>query len=234
MKRKLLALGAVSILVLAAAVLAYTASREIDGDYLFPFVIDEGTPDAKWGYKDGQGNVVIKPRFFEASEFNEGLASVSAMRSGRSGYINTRGNFVIRPRFELAYDFINGIALVARSSREGLKFSYIDRTGRVLFGGKEWDVATDFSEGFAVVMIRGYVGIDVPDEIRQLHNRFSFINTQGNLTTEMEYEQARLFENGFALVRNNGKWGMINTDFELVVDYVFDNHWDVVPPTVEP
>src|SRR5205085_2466544 len=75
----------------------------------------------KWGYLDGQGQLVIQPRFNEARKFSEGLAAVQ-METGEMdkvgsidkqgtyriqvvpktkwGFIDEHGSVAIKPQFE--------------------------------------------------------------------------------------------------------------------------------------
>ena len=52
-------------------------------------------PDSfyNWGYIDIKGNIVIKPLFYEAHDFSEGVASVNTKEDGW-GFINHNGEFI--------------------------------------------------------------------------------------------------------------------------------------------
>lgn len=66
----------------------------------------------KFGYKDKDGNVVIKPQFFDASDFSEGLACVKKGKTSSWGYIDTAGRMVIPAQFRQAKPFHEGLAAV--------------------------------------------------------------------------------------------------------------------------
>ena len=66
----------------------------------------------KFGYKDIQGNVVIRPQYFEATDFSEGLACVKKGKSSLWGYIDTSGRTAIPPGFKQARPFHEGMAAV--------------------------------------------------------------------------------------------------------------------------
>ena len=192
--------------------------------FLQPFEINKDTPDSLWGYKDEFGNVIIKPQFIDVYEFKEGLARVrtSKGQDGNFGYINIKGEMVIPNIFNGAEDFNNGKARVMFSEHtEDYRYSYIDKSGNILFDKKQFLGASDFNEGYAVVMTKGYGGLVHPDQAKDF--RCSYINENGEYATDQEFEGASIFENGLATVRKNGKWGMINKNFELVVDYLYDD-----------
>jgi len=64
----------------------------------------------KAGYIDKTGKFAITPKFFDASNFSEGLAAV---RIGKKhGYIDKTGQMVIDVQFDAANPFREGLALV--------------------------------------------------------------------------------------------------------------------------
>lgn len=61
-----------------------------------------------FGFINNKGDQVIPPKYIDAEEFSEGLASVRV--KGHYGFINTKGKMVIPPKYEYAGSFVNGIA----------------------------------------------------------------------------------------------------------------------------
>ncbi|MBC8030286.1 MAG: WG repeat-containing protein [Pyrinomonadaceae bacterium] len=90
--------------------------------------------EARYGFVNKKGEMVIKPRFeplFRShkqirslSRFSEGLASVKV--GDVYGYIDKKGEFVIPPKFLFANDFSEGLAC----ARLGDKTGYINKSGR--------------------------------------------------------------------------------------------------------
>lgn len=66
----------------------------------------------KFGYKDREGRVIVKPRFFDACDFSEGLAAVRNGKTSAWGYIDTAGRLAVPPRFRQAKPFRDGLAAV--------------------------------------------------------------------------------------------------------------------------
>lgn len=200
-----------------------TISINNQSEVLYPFEADE-----LWGYKDRQGKVVVEPKYFEAHDFKEGLALVrgSAGQNGQYGYIDTHGNVVIPCTYYMAYDFNNDVALVSLATNTGEdRWTYIDKQGNLLFD-KEFVLARNFSENYAAVLKEGY-GTPVAPSV-DIPKKWTYIDKSGNFATELDFEDAQDFKNGLAPVKNNGKWGMINTKFELVVDYLYDDINDLI------
>lgn len=86
-----------------------------------------------WGYVDSLGKIVIKPKYFDAGDYREGLAAVGIFddNSGLAkwGFINKKGVEVIKPQYEEVGDFLDGIAYFKKNKTSG----YIDKTGKVIW-----------------------------------------------------------------------------------------------------
>ena len=72
---------------------------------------------------------------------------------------------------------------------------------------RSWDTVFNFSDGYAAVM---------------LNNKYGFINTSGNLITEVAFENAASFKEGYAAVKQNGRWGYIDKSGKIVIKAVWD------------
>lgn len=57
----------------------------------------------------------------------------------------------------------------------------------------------------------------------QIDNYWVFIDRDENHVFPVEYEEANPFRDGVATVKINGKWGVINTEGELIVENVYDS-----------
>lgn len=147
---------------------------------------------ASWGYVDGEGKLVIEPRFAAAEPFSEGLAVVYEAR--RYGYIDSRGDYAIYPEFTAAHSFSEGLAAVVISVRWG----FIDRAGHFVINPL-YDDCSGFSEGLAAVEWRG---------------RWGYIDNSGSFVVKPRYDGARSFIDGWAEVRFDRKWGKLNRQGE--------------------
>jgi hypothetical protein len=102
--------------------------------------------DGKWGYIDTTGKVVIKPQFYWAEEFSEGLAAFEN-DDGLYGYIDETGKVVIEPILERWSPFSEGLAAAAIKNME---WGYIDKTGKWVIK-PQFFYAHPFKDGFAAV-----------------------------------------------------------------------------------
>ncbi len=87
-------------------------------EMLFPF--REGV---RWGFKNAQGHVVIKPQYDSAGSFSEGLARVKI--NSKWGFVNGDGLMAIAPQFDQARFFQGGYAKV----QQGPVWGYVDTHG---------------------------------------------------------------------------------------------------------
>ena len=105
--------------------------------------------DGKWGYIDQTGKVVIKPRFYWAEEFSEGLAAFEN-DEGLYGYIDETGKVVIEPILERWSPFSEGLAAAAIKNME---WGYIDKMGKWVIK-PQFVYANSFRDGLAPVKLR--------------------------------------------------------------------------------
>lgn len=126
--------------------------------------------ERRWGYRDSNGKVVIKPQFVSAGNFKENRAAVSIIRDDDNsreekwGFIDKTGNMVIRPRYSIMPSpFDSGLSMVMDKEGNGY---YIDAQGEIKLGpvsphGNNTDgnlvYISPFSNGTAVV---GFEAVD--------------------------------------------------------------------------
>src|SRR5258708_7148845 len=72
--------------------------------------------NGRWGYLDNTGKIVIKPQFYWAEEFSEGLAAFEN-DDGDYGYVNETGKIIIEPIFDNWTSFSEGLAAVSKDYR---------------------------------------------------------------------------------------------------------------------
>ena len=92
-----------------------------DGD---PFVEDRAVvrnvKDDTFGHIDREGNVTTPIIYKFATNFSEGLASVTRDVDYKRGYVDKDGKVVIPFEYESCGSFKNGIAVVVKNSFEGV------------------------------------------------------------------------------------------------------------------
>jgi len=155
----------------------------------------------KWGFIDSKGNIIIENKYSMIAPFSEGLAAVRM--DGKSGYINQVGEVVIPLKYSKCLNFQNGKALVFKGMPNG---GVIDKTGKEIYKPVH----------------RGLVGYsNRRGLIKSNDSNYYFINEEAKFY-EGYYDFAKSFEYGIAIVKKNGKWGIINQNGMQVISPKYD------------
>lgn len=162
------------------------------------YIHGEVTGFSKVGYIDKEGALVIKPQFFMARAFSDGMAAVNVR--DKWGFIDKNGEMVIKPQFDAVGAFSEGLACV----EIGGKWGYINKTGIFVINPK-YDDAEDFSEGMASVEVNGLE---------------CFIDKKGNNIIEPQFGWLSPFKNGLAYAAG-GKAGNISGLIDKTGKYIW-------------
>lgn len=181
-------------------------SQSTNEKFVVPFQHSNG----KFGYVNENHCWVIEPQFDNADYFFEDLASVTI--GGKKGYIDRKGNFVINPRFDIAFFFSDGLAKVKIFNDEHT--TYIDKFGNAIIRIPSRYWTEDFKNGFAVIKNRNLQTFDIIEA--------QFIDRKGNNIFNASFEMAHSFQNGFAAIKKNGKWGFIDHSGRIVINPQFE------------
>jgi hypothetical protein len=135
------------------------------------------------------------------------VALFPVRQNGKYGYIDRAGKIVIPPRFDAASRFSDGLALV----QVGIDPAYIDPAGKVVITLKysEFNRASDFSEGMAVVGNRG-PGDFIQDDL-------GYIDKTGTLVIPLQFDDARAFSEGLAVASLRHQRGFIDKTGKFVI-----------------
>ncbi|MDB5252038.1 MAG: Leptospira, partial [Flaviaesturariibacter sp.] len=130
--------------------------------------------DSLFGFISPDDDILISPRYNDASIFYEGLAAVG--NGSKKGFINTRGDTVISFRFDdIFLGFSNGLS----DARINDSCGYIDREGNVIIPFI-YDVAYPFLSEYA--------------EARTFDGRELVLDTKGRvITDETRYANRKLW-----------------------------------------
>ncbi|MFL6209814.1 MAG: WG repeat-containing protein [Pyrinomonadaceae bacterium] len=154
-----------------------------------------------WGYIDKTGKVVIEPKFSYAYWFTEGLAAVCNGHQ-KCGFIDKSGRYVVPPKYMQTFPFVGDYGFVATAPDT---VGFINRAGEMViqpqFGAR---VGLGFSEGLSVI---AYANT----------SKYGYIDEQGTLVINPDFDMAGGFSEGLANVQIDGKWGYINKDGKMVI-----------------
>lgn len=174
----------------------------------------------KWGAIDKKGNIVVPIKYDEVGNFEEGLASVKL--NGKWGFVSTAGVEVVPIKyssktFDTCFNhyFKNGYSTVSISSDKGIYQVLIDKTGTIKTPIERYASVGDLCDGLAKVL---FIYIDNNKRI----SKWGFINNAGTEVIKPSFESVEDFCDGYALVQNNLKTGIIDKTGKLVVPCIYD------------
>lgn len=171
--------------------------------YVYPFSNGLAKIEVKglFGFIDHSGTFVIPARLLDATSFSDDMARVVV--EGPCVYFPEGGCGAANP-------VIPGVATGDQnkqsSVRPACKFSYIDKSGRVITE-QRFDNARDFSEGLAPV---------------QLGSRWGFIDKSGSFVIPPQFEDAQPFSSGLTRIRAKDKYGYADKTGRIVIEPQFD------------
>jgi hypothetical protein len=176
---------------------------------IFPF-----EQDAKFGFFNSKGEIVIKPQFELASVFNEGIAVVITSEKGEYRYINEEGKFIFDAKYSMATMFNEGKAIVTVKSDDPP--TVIDKDGKTLFTLKGAADLRNFNNDLAAFEM-------VQDSI----SSWGFVNVKGEKVIKAQYSEVKDFYEGKSAVKNKEeKCGYIDKTGKLIIDFQFDDALD--------
>ena len=88
------------------------------GGYAQTAELEKFEQNGKWGFKDQQGNVVVRATYDAVFDFSDGMARVR--NKDKFGFVDATGKEVVKPKYLSAADFENGVAIVAEKKTKWL------------------------------------------------------------------------------------------------------------------
>lgn len=140
--------------------------------------------------------------------FQNGCAVIQ-FKEGNWGLVNTSGNTKAADVDEVKCDAMGrysfGEAAIVQKAGKYYFYNYLLDEAINAFSCADIDILT--SDG--IVAFQGDNGL------------WGFVDLEGNIVIEPQYELAKSFANGVAAVCAGGKWGYINKQNEIVVDCIY-------------
>lgn len=208
----------------------------------YPFGRDRETTKVKyngnWGLIDRKGEFVLDPIYDDLNYFGEkGLAVASI--GGKYGFINESGEFVVEPKYDQVYSFDeDGFSQVILDGKWGL----VNEKGEVVIEPK-YERMGMFVEGLAGVKVGdkwGFINTNGDVVIEPIYDSASYFDGRGLNLVRLDgekfyinkkgervddtaaYAAARLAEGEFGIASVNGKYGIVNSKAEYVVEPIYD------------
>lgn len=194
-----------------------------------------------WGFYDTTGHKAIDFLYRTVSDFSEGLAVVNDDSDSlivRYGYINKKNQVVIPAKYEFAMTFSEGYAVVKDYDRFGM----IDHNGNMVMPCKyigvsgmidgrcfafdaETELAAMFDNNMKQITKFKYNEIPYYSEgfyIARMGCHYTYLDKKGRERFGV-YEEMSGFFDGYSMVKQNGKYGIINKKGKVILPIEYDN-----------
>ncbi|MGB0523610.1 MAG: WG repeat-containing protein [Flammeovirgaceae bacterium] len=181
-----------------------------------------GAPKRRYklnGYVNRAGEEIVPPNYDYIFDFDSiwqaksGLARV--VKGKFVGYLNAQGEEVVTPKyagiqgFEDAWKAKKGLAKII--SPDG-KFGYINHYGKLVL-----NPAFSSVENFEAVLADTNQWARASDS-----GKFGYINYKGETKISFIYERISEFKAGAAIVKKEGKYGLISKENKLLIPIEYD------------
>ncbi len=141
--------------------------------------------------------------FSEAGSFVGEVAKVKA--EGLYGYINSQGIYTILPQYEDASFFLQANAAV---KRDGQWFMIDDGGNKVAVTSQKVDYMSVLNNNWVLFSLDG---------------KYDYMSSGLVVPEKLRFEDASIFRNEVAAVKQNGKWALINSSMEMITDFIFED-----------
>ncbi len=206
----------------------------------------EGRPVYKYGYANSDGKTKIECKYDNAMRFKYGVAWVNSVEKDENGYtknywylINASGKRVGNVEVLQTNDYVVPVGQFGNKHKlapvlVGGKYSFVNTKGKIAIEGMFDDVGNfDFKIARVRMGAQTYfinksgkrVG-DIFSDGRDFregraavskNNLWGFVDENGNIVADLEYEQVSNFKQGYALVKRGATYGIIDSNGKSVV-----------------
>ncbi|MBQ4527825.1 MAG: WG repeat-containing protein [Clostridia bacterium] len=166
----------------------------------------------RWALFSPGGEMLTDYIFVNAGKFSNGLSAVSIMKDDSEyfGYVNDSGDTVIEFKYTSALDFKYGKAIVSTGKYSGI----IDVEGNTIIPF----VYTGFNPSY------DYNVIAAANE----YSKWGLISFTNKMLCEFDYDYIFEFDNGYAPVLKNHKYGIVDVNGKLITELKYDTKEDAL------
>lgn len=188
---------------------------------------------AKYGFIDDSGTLLTELKYDGVGAISDGVA-ICRIKSDL-GYVDCHGREITPFGLLEARSFENGVAWVKVGDEDApanSKGSAVVSTGHTKGGGSDGKYGlidakgialTDFIFSKAENQSEGLMAVAVPEA------GCGWIDLNGNFVISTQYQDVGSFHGGVATAETDGKWGLVDKDNNVLVDFTYDelfNHFD--------
>jgi len=184
--------------------------------------------NGKWGFIDNQADIIVPIQYDEVDYFRpNGLCAVT--KNGKSGFVNKLGNEVIPIIYDEAYQEMKDQNVIVKKNN---KWAVFDNSGKQLsdfiYDSFKRAYISDFSKDVFTRDESTFFGNGAALAIT--NGKYEFINVKARAAfPNNRFDSASVFDTfKNAIVKRNGKFGIIKTDgtFKVPLEYDFIDYFE--------
>lgn len=175
------------------------------------------------GYIDTTGKIVIEPIYDGALWVKNGMVQ---LRKGFNqwGVLRMDGSVVVPFEYMHIGGFYDGMAVVKKNGKKG----YVNTKGELVIP-IEYDRAFGFENGLALVIKDNKVGflntsgeVAIPFEYEDIKMISDVVESPATLSGYENTNERFMMEEGYMILKKDGKWGYLNKEGKVVVPFDFE------------
>lgn len=177
------------------------------------------------GIIDSTGKVLIRPIYKKTRGGIKYDQAIVQNSEDKWGSVSINGGTILDFVYKNIGNWSDERALLEYSNG---KFAYANTKGKTITD-ERYDYARDFESGIALVVKNGLIGFIDNNANTVIEHQFSdymIINdVEKDPLNNMEYikkSEYFMMDEGYIIVKKNGKWGYINSKGETVIPFEFD------------
>ncbi len=182
------------------------AYKSTGGKYFTDSLVAVSDENGKWGFVNVHGKEIIPCKYDDVRCFEHGHAPVSI--NGKWGFIDTKGNVLVSLKYDGASCFSGPLAIICDSTK---------------------CLLINIEENDSVIMTTNYVQFisDSLVAIKGSNNKYSFVNSNGEITTSQKYDDyIGVGDEIFIVVlgeQNNCKYGFLNGQGKEITPCIYND-----------
>ncbi|MCI5699210.1 MAG: WG repeat-containing protein [Lachnospiraceae bacterium] len=200
-----------------------------------------------WGIIDSDGTALINTVYEKAGVFGEKIELAPLCKNGNWFYVNSDEHKKLVPdeKYEFLDTFSEGMAVACLDGKYGYlddaleqqcKFEYesvssffnhvaaVKKDGKWAIINDKFQFITDFQYENVAMDEFGYCSIGERIFVKR-DGKYQIIDLEGNVISDLKFDDAYPFmqDGQLAAVKNGDKWGFVNKNGELCIDYRYEN-----------
>lgn len=177
---------------------------------------------SNWGVINMQGVLSIDPIYDDVvfDDIDQNFCSV--LKDGKWGCVNSTGEIQIPLMYEYRVEFHNPHNIAAVAITDSSYFDSIFGEGYTILNDLVYNEVTEDFNPILGKDGKEYTYVDFR-RIEKSKDYFTFINNNNEILSDVRYEEAYSFKlnDDFTAVKLDGKFGFIDTDFNIVIKPIF-------------